>query len=137
MAALAAIRRQKPDLVLTDVMMPKLDGFGLLHQLRADPATQDLPIVLLSARAGEEAQVEGLEAGADDYLTKLFSARELLARVEASLKLSQLRREAGQREQALRLEAETAKQTVETTLSSINDGFYVFDRNYSGGGLKA
>lgn len=130
LAALTAIRRQKPDLVLTDVMMPKLDGFGLLHQLRADPATQDLPIVLLSARAGEEARVEGLEAGADDYLTKPFSARELLARVEASLKLSQLRQEAGQREQALRLEAEAAKQTVETILSSINDGFYVFDRNW-------
>ena len=130
LAALTAIRRQKPDLVLTDVMMPKLDGFGLLQQLRDDPATQDLPIVLLSARAGEEARVEGLEAGADDYLTKPFSARELLARVEASLKLSQLRREAGQREQALRLEAEAAKQTIETILSSINDGFYVFDRNW-------
>ena len=129
-AALAAIRQQMPDLLLTDVMMPGLDGFGLLQSLRADPITQDLPIILLSARAGEEARIEGLEAGADDYLTKPFSARELLARVEATLKLAQLRREAMQQEQALRLEAETAKQQVETILSSINDGFYVLDRNW-------
>ncbi|XHX75860.1 MAG: ATP-binding protein [Stenomitos frigidus ULC029] len=90
-AALAAIRRQRPDLVLTDVMMPQLDGFELLQALRADPQTKELPIILLSARAGAEARIESLEAGADDYLTKPFSARELLARVDASLKLAQLR----------------------------------------------
>jgi PAS domain S-box-containing protein len=129
-AALAAIRRQRPDLVLTDVMMPRLDGFGLLRELRADPHTQELPIILLSARAGEESRIEGLEAGADDYLTKPFSVRELLARVEANLKLAQLRREATQREQALRLEAEAAQQRVETILSSISDGFYTLDRNW-------
>ncbi|PLZ93421.1 hypothetical protein CEN44_03345 [Fischerella muscicola CCMEE 5323] len=74
--------------------------------------------------------IEGLEAGADDYLTKPFSARELLARVEANLKLAQLRRETAQKEQALRLEAESAKQTVETILSSISDGFYTLDRHW-------
>ena len=130
MAALAMVRRQVPDLVLTDVMMPQLDGFGLLRELRSDPMTQDVPIVLLSARAGEEARIEGLAAGADDYLTKPFSARELLARVEATLKLAQLRQEAMQQEQLLRLKAETAQQQVETILSSINDGFYVLDLNW-------
>ncbi|MGH2412192.1 MAG: ATP-binding protein, partial [Microcystaceae cyanobacterium] len=130
MAALAAIGQQAPDLVLTDVMMPQLDGFGLLQKLRSDPTTRAIPVILLSARAGEEARIEGLKAGADDYLTKPFSARELLARVEANLKLAQLRRDAMQQEQALRLEAETAKQTVETILSSINDGFYVLDRDW-------
>ncbi|HZG41166.1 MAG TPA: PAS domain S-box protein, partial [Nodosilinea sp.] len=93
-AALAAIGQQRPDLVLSDVMMPELDGFGLLRQLRADPQTKELPIILLSARAGEESRIEGLEAGADDYLIKPFSARELLARVEAALKLARLRQEA-------------------------------------------
>jgi PAS domain S-box-containing protein len=130
MAALEAIGEQLPDLVLTDVMMPRLDGFGLLGALRSHNRTREIPIILLSARAGEEAKVEGLEAGADDYLIKPFSARELLARVEATLKLSQLRRDAMEQEQTLRLEAQTAKQNVETILSSINDGFYVLDRDW-------
>jgi signal transduction histidine kinase len=91
--ALAAVRRRRPDLVLSDVMMPGLDGFGLLRELRADPLTANTPIILLSARAGEEARVEGLTAGADDYLVKPFSARELLARVQAILEMSTLRRE--------------------------------------------
>ncbi|MGP1385519.1 MAG: PAS domain S-box protein [Thainema sp.] len=93
-AAVAAIRQERPDLVLSDVMMPELDGFELLQQLRTDPQTQGLPVILLSARAGEESRIEGLAAGADDYLVKPFSARELLARVEAVLKLVQLRQEA-------------------------------------------
>jgi DNA-binding response OmpR family regulator len=75
-------------------MMPRLDGFGLVRAVRADPALADVPIILLSARAGEEASVEGLEAGADDYLIKPFSARELLARVRASLEMARIRREA-------------------------------------------
>ena len=91
--ALAAIRARRPDLVLTDVMMPGLDGFGLLRELRSDPELRDLPVMLLSARAGEEAQVEGLTAKADDYLTKPFAARELIARVNANLELALLRRE--------------------------------------------
>jgi signal transduction histidine kinase len=81
LAALAAAKEQPPDLVLTDVMMPGLDGFGLLRELRADTRTRTVPVILLSARAGEESAVEGLDAGADDYLAKPFSARELLARV--------------------------------------------------------
>ena len=91
--ALAAAREKPPSLVLTDIMMPGLDGFGLLRQLRASPATQNIPVILLSARAGEESAVEGLNAGADDYLTKPFSARELMARVRTHLKLAQARLE--------------------------------------------
>jgi PAS domain S-box-containing protein len=95
-AALDAIRAQRPDLVLSDVMMPVLDGFGLLAAIRADPDLRDLPVILLSARAGEEARAEGLDAGADDYLTKPFSARELMARVGANLSMARVRREAMQ-----------------------------------------
>ena len=93
-AALAAIRRQRPDLVLTDVMMPGLDGFGVVRAIRADPGLRDLPVILLSARAGEEARAEGLGAGADDYLIKPFSARELMARVGTNLTTARIRREA-------------------------------------------
>ena len=96
-AALASVIRRPPDLVLADVMMPKLDGFGLLKRLRADQRTASIPVVLLSARAGEESRVEGVSAGADDYLVKPFSARELLARVENHMALSRMRRETGQR----------------------------------------
>ncbi|MEU6077385.1 SpoIIE family protein phosphatase [Micromonospora sp. NPDC047074] len=79
------------DLVLTDVMMPRLDGFGLVAALRADPRTRHVPIVLLSARAGSAEAVAGLEVGADDYLTKPFSGQELIARVRANVELGQLR----------------------------------------------
>jgi PAS domain S-box-containing protein len=92
--ALASVRSDPPDLVLSDVMMPGLDGFGLLRELRRDPALQGLPVILLSARAGEEAHVEGLDAGADDYLVKPFSAKELVARVQSQLELARMRRAA-------------------------------------------
>lgn len=92
LAALEAIRDRLPDIVLSDVMMPRLDGFGLLRQLRADPRTKPIPVILLSARAGEDASVEGMEIGADDYLMKPFSARELLARVRAHLEINRSRR---------------------------------------------
>lgn len=101
-AALAAIKESPPDLVLTDVMMPGIDGFELLQALRADPETRTLPVILLSARAGEEAKIEGMQVGADDYLIKPFSARELLARVAAHLEMARLRREAEARVRAER-----------------------------------
>jgi signal transduction histidine kinase len=91
--ALAAARRARPDLVLCDIMMPRVDGLALLKALRADESLRDVPVVLLSARAGEEARLEGLDAGADDYLVKPFSARELLARIGALLELTRMRRE--------------------------------------------
>ena len=91
--ALTACRKSSPDLVLSDVMMPRLDGFGLLRALRADARTRDIPVIMLSARAGEESRIEGMAAGADDYLVKPFSARELVARVAAHLQMVRIRRE--------------------------------------------
>ncbi|HEU5089238.1 MAG TPA: ATP-binding protein, partial [Roseiflexaceae bacterium] len=101
MAALKAAQARRPDLVLADVMMPGMDGFTLLRELRADPHLQTVPVILLSARAGEEARVEGLAARADDYLTKPFSARELLARIAARLELARLRTQLDQERAAL------------------------------------
>ncbi len=95
-AALAAIARRKPDLLLADIMMPRLDGMQLVARVRTDPLTSTMPVILLSARAGEESRVEGMQSGADDYLIKPFSARELLARVEAHLKMARFRDEAAQ-----------------------------------------
>jgi PAS domain S-box-containing protein len=92
--ALTAARRAPPDLVLSDIMMPHLNGIGLLKALREDPQLRDIPVILLSARAGEEARIEGMETGADDYLVKPFSARELSARVGAHLALRRAHREA-------------------------------------------
>ncbi|WP_445636334.1 histidine kinase [Nostoc sp. DSM 114161] len=91
--ALNAIAQQIPDLVLTDVMMPEVDGFQLLSALRANPLTKALPIILLSARAGEDAAIEGLQAGADDHLIKPFSAPELVTRVDSHLEIARLRQE--------------------------------------------
>ena len=90
LSALAAIQDRLPELVLTDVMMPGMDGFQLLQALRDDPRTEPIPVIILSARAGEEARVDGFAAGADDYLIKPFSARELLARVRANLRMARL-----------------------------------------------
>jgi PAS domain S-box-containing protein len=90
--ALEAALRERPALILSDVMMPRLDGFGLLAAVRGDRRLRTLPMVLLSARAGEEATVEGLTRGADDYLVKPFTARELLARVAAIIELDRVRR---------------------------------------------
>ncbi|KAG0254992.1 hypothetical protein DFQ27_006515 [Actinomortierella ambigua] len=81
------------DLVLSDVAMPNMNGYELLSKLRSDPRTMTTPFILLSARAGEEANVEGLDRGADDCMVKPFSARELMARVRSSIRLSDLRRE--------------------------------------------
>ena len=96
--ALASCLADPPDLVLTDVMMPKLDGFGLVAKLRSHERTALLPIILLSARAGEDARVEGLKSGADDYLVKPFGARELLARADTAVRLAHARKEAMSRE---------------------------------------
>jgi PAS domain S-box-containing protein len=105
-AALDIVQRQKPDLVLSDVMMPKLDGFGLLNAIRSRPALATTPVILLSARAGEESRIEGLDAGADDYLVKPFSGRELMARVNVHLQMARIRGQAEERERELRTRAE-------------------------------
>jgi signal transduction histidine kinase/DNA-binding response OmpR family regulator len=117
-AALAAIRARRPDLLITDVMMPRLDGFGLLQEVRRDAALRDMPVIMLSARAGEEAKVEGLNAGADDYLTKPFSARELLARVAANIALARLRREAAAAVSASEAKAREQAERVQLALDA-------------------
>jgi signal transduction histidine kinase/DNA-binding response OmpR family regulator len=90
-SALARAREARPDVVVADVMMPGLDGFELLRALREDERTRAVPVILVSARAGEEARVEGLQGGADDYLVKPFSGRELLARVQAQVLRAKVR----------------------------------------------
>ena len=92
-AALERAQQERPDLILTDVMMPQMDGFELLRALREDKNLQSTPVILLSARAGEESRLEGLDAGADDFLEKPFSARELLARVASNLAMAKLRQD--------------------------------------------
>ncbi len=108
--ALQAALADPPDLILSDIMMPGLDGFGLLKELRSRPQARTIPIILLSARAGEESREEGLAAGADDYLIKPFTARELLARVASHLAMR--RRVA---------DAEEALHQSQTTLQSFYD----------------
>jgi signal transduction histidine kinase len=110
-AALESALEHPPDLVLSDVMMPGMDGFGLLRSLREDPRTRTIPVMLLSARAGEEAVIDGLEAGADDYLIKPFSARELLSRVHTHLEMARVRRAV----------AETARELAETRAALMAD----------------
>lgn len=84
--ALAAVERQKPDLIILDVMLPEVDGFEVCRTLQKNPATSEIPIIMLTARAEEIDKVLGLELGADDYITKPFSPRELVARVKANLR---------------------------------------------------
>ncbi|MGD0629529.1 MAG: ATP-binding protein, partial [Terracidiphilus sp.] len=120
-----------PDLVLTDVMMPGMDGFGLLARFRENPATRSIPVIVLSARAGEEARIEGMEAGADDYVTKPFTARELVARVESQLKLARVRKEAMEQEAALTREIYQTKQFAWEALEHIPEVFYTFDGDYN------
>jgi len=101
--AFEAARRERPDLIVSDVMMPLLDGFGLIARLRADPELAETPVLLVSARAGEEARIEGLEAGANDYLVKPFAARELLTRIDSQLMRARMR--AVERDAAARMAA--------------------------------
>jgi signal transduction histidine kinase len=109
-AALQSAHKHPPDLIISDVMMPILDGFELLNALRGDEQTRTIPVILVSARAGEESRVEGIEAGADDYLIKPFSARELLARVSGRLEIARLQRD---RETQLRISQTELEQRVQ------------------------
>ncbi len=102
LVALELARANPPNLIVTDVMMPEMDGFALLRELRSDARTLTVPVMMVSARAGEEARVSGLDAGADDYIIKPFGARELTARVKSLLNLSRARREAELQKQHLR-----------------------------------
>lgn len=95
----------KPDLILSDVMMPRLDGFGLLRKIRNNNDLKHTPVIFLSARAGEEAKIEGLDAGADDYLVKPFSAKELLVRVANHIRINHVRRQTEQQFYQLLMQA--------------------------------
>ncbi len=121
--ALERIQADPPDLVLADVMMPRLDGFGLLAAIRADERTRTLPVIMLSARAGEESRIEGLSAGADGYLVKPFGARELQAAISSQLQLAKQRREA---ELALRYRSEQ----FETLLGQAPLGVFLVDADF-------
>ncbi len=128
--ALEEVERRIPDLVLTDVMMPEMDGFALLAALRKNPATAVLPVIMLSARAGEEARIGGIDAGADDYLTKPFTARELVARVEAQLKMARMRREAAEQKATFAREIDKARQLAGEALEHVPVAFCMMDREY-------
>jgi PAS domain S-box-containing protein len=108
-----------PDLVLSDVMMPRMDGFQLLEEIRRDERIREIPVIMLSARAGEESKIEGFAAGADDYLIKPFSARELLARVKSLIELAKMRRA-----------VESEKEKSFAVLESVTDAFYALDRDF-------
>jgi signal transduction histidine kinase len=100
-AAWAMARAEPPDLVISDVRMPDIDGITLLRRLREEPTTQSVPVILVSGRAGEQETIAGLEAGADDFLIKPFSARELLVRVQTRLEVTAMRRRNAQQEAVL------------------------------------
>jgi signal transduction histidine kinase/CheY-like chemotaxis protein len=121
--ALEAASRNPPDLILADVMMPEMDGFELLQALRLDPGMHEIPFLLLSARAGEEARIEGMQSGADDYLVKPFSAREMLASVSAHIDAAGVRRVVAQRERQLREEANDARAEAETAGARLREVF--------------
>jgi PAS domain S-box-containing protein len=118
-AALEAARELRPELIVSDVMMPRLDGFGLIREVRADPQLHAIPIILLSARAGEESRIEGLDRGADDYLAKPFSARELLVRAGTLIRSAELRRR-----------AEEARTQFETLLNAAPLGVMLVDEDF-------
>ena len=99
--------------------MPELDGFGLLRAIRAQPEFHDIPVIMLSARAGEEATIEGIEAGSDDYLTKPFSSRELLARVSANIKMARVRRDAAEAIRASEQRLKDLNATLERRVAEV------------------
>lgn len=86
--ALTAAAAERPDLIILDLMLPGMDGYEVLQRLRNSDRTAAIPVILLTARREEEERVKGFEVGADDYITKPFSARELTLRVEALLRRS-------------------------------------------------
>ncbi len=119
-----------PDLVVSDVMMPEMDGLQLLTALRQEPSTATIPLILVSARAGEEPAIEGMETGADDYVVKPFTARELIARVHSHIKIARDRRKAYEIQAQLRTEMEEAKHQALAALENISDGFWLIDSDW-------
>jgi PAS domain S-box-containing protein len=123
-ATLERVREQRPELLVSDVMMPGLSGLDLLRSIRGDERTKDLPVILLSARAGEEAAVQALAAGADAYLVKPFAASELIAYVGSHLQLHRLRRQslAALRASEEKFSAAFDQSPLVLTITSLDDG---------------
>ncbi len=120
--AWALLQRRPIDVVVSDVMMPKLDGFGLTARIKGSPGFAHLPVILVTARGGSEACVSGLESGADDYIAKPFSPLELKARVRAVLRMSQVQTElnAKSRQAGMAEIATTVLHNVGNVLNSVN-----------------
>lgn len=106
--ALETIRRMQPSLVVSDVMMPVMDGIELLKEIKQDPDISQIPVILLTARAGEESRIEGYETGADDYLVKPFSAKEIIARIRSQIKITKAREKASKQIKSLFMQAPVA-----------------------------
>jgi PAS domain S-box-containing protein len=135
--ALDRLRREPVDLLITDVMMPRLDGMELIAAIRVDERLNRLPVIVLTARAGEEARMQGLAAGADAYLVKPFSARELLATVSSQLQLARVRLEHEHAALQLMDEALVAQQAArfraeqfETLLNQAPLGVFLVDADF-------
>jgi PAS domain S-box-containing protein len=126
-SGLEAVRAISPDLVLVDVMMPGVDGLELVRRIRADRAIQTVSVLVLSARAGEEARLDALEAGADDYLVKPFSARELSARVRAHVQMARIRRAAIEQERVLLREIAAVRNDLDSVLEGTTEAFIRLD----------
>lgn len=132
MQAVEAARRLRPALILTDAMMPGLDGLGVLHAIRKDSSFSNTPVIMLSARAGEESRLQGLGGGADDYLVKPFTAHQLIARIAAHLKMARLRRETAEREARVQEQLQAAlinSQKLAAIVESSDDAIVSKDLN--------
>jgi PAS domain S-box-containing protein len=127
--ALLAVIRAKPALVVTDIVMPDMDGVELLRTLRQSPGTRAIPVLLISGRAADEYRIEGFEEGADGFLAKPYTERELRALIGSLLRSSRLRTEAAGREARDRAEQHALAERA-TLLESITDGFYALDRQW-------
>ena len=111
--ALGIVHQRQPDLILSDIMMPVMDGIQLVKEVKGSPVLAQTPIILITARAGEESRIEGYETGADDYLTKPFSTNELLARIKSQLKIAKTRKEVEQRLRGFLIQAPAAMAILE------------------------
>ncbi|HEU4376726.1 MAG TPA: ATP-binding protein [Telluria sp.] len=127
-SGLAAVRATNPDLVLVDVMMPGVDGLGLVRAIRADPAIRTVSVIVLSARAGADARLDALAAGADEYLGKPFSGRELVARVSSHVKMARIRRAAIEQEVELKRQIAAVRHDLSSVLERTSDAFVSLDR---------
>jgi DNA-binding response OmpR family regulator len=128
--ALLAVLRAKPDLIVTDIMMPEMDGVELLRTLRSAPATRNVPVLLISGHAAEARRIDGFREGADGYLAKPYSVRELRAVVGSMLQAATQRAEAARREASELAEQQTLAERA-ALLESITDAFYALDRRFT------